>query len=138
MSDAGKDISKSVSVKTNDQARQWLRLRVSGEVEPYVTVEPRRVNLRGTAGEEVSQTVKIIKETDDPFDIRDVSAVRGENIELTLEKTEESGKKGYTLLVKNTRKKPGRYHDSIHLETDSERMSRITIAVSGIIESREE
>lgn len=137
MSDAGKDISKSVSVKTNDQARQWLRLRVSGKVEPYVTVEPRRVNLRGAAGGEVSQTVKIIKETDEPFEIREVSAVRGENIELTLEETEESGRKGYALHVKNTRKKPGRYYDSIHLETDSERMNRITISVSGIIQAGE-
>ncbi|MFP4159740.1 MAG: hypothetical protein ACLFQ9_05140 [Desulfobacterales bacterium] len=125
-------------MKTNDQARQRLRLRVSGKVEPYVTVEPRRVNLRGTAGEEISRTVKITRETDEPFDIREVSAVRGENIELTLEETEESGRKVYTLLVENTREKPGRYHDSIHLETDSDRMDRITIAVSGIIQARKE
>ncbi|MFW6080495.1 MAG: hypothetical protein ACOC7W_01185 [Desulfosalsimonas sp.] len=138
MSDAGKNIGKSVSVETNDRAQPWLRLRVSGKVEPYVTVEPRRVNLRGKAGEDISTTVKVLRETQEPFKIREVSMVRGEYIDCTLEEIEDSGKTGYLMHVKNTRKKPGRYYDSIHLETDSERMSRITIAVSGIIQPREE
>ncbi|MCF8026538.1 MAG: hypothetical protein K9J79_10090 [Desulfobacteraceae bacterium] len=134
LSDAGRKISHSVSAETNDPKHEWLQLRVSGRMKPYITVEPRRVSLRGRTGEEISQTVRIIREAGEPFSISKVSAVRGVDVKYELEEIKDSGKKGYALHIKNTRQRPGRYHDSIHVETDSERIGRITIAVSGIIQ----
>lgn len=106
---------------------------ISGQVKPYITVEPRRVVLRGRAGEKISETVRIIPQTDDPFHIREVSAIRGVDVGYTLEALEESGKRGYALHLENRRKTPGRYHDSIKLETDSDVAETITIAVGGVI-----
>ncbi|MFW6011003.1 MAG: hypothetical protein ACOC8Q_00665 [Desulfosalsimonas sp.] len=106
-------------------------------MEPYVTVEPRRVKLRGRVDEEISRQVRIVPETDDPFGIRKVSAVRGTDIVWELEEISDSGKKSYVLHIKNSRNKPGRYYDSIHLKTESERIGRITIPVSGIIQAAE-
>ncbi|MFP3998455.1 MAG: hypothetical protein ACLFUN_01310 [Desulfobacterales bacterium] len=113
-------------------------MRVSGRVEPYISVEPGRVNLRGRAGDEISETVRIFPETDETFHVLEVSAARGSDIELELDEIKESGKNGYVLHVRNTRKKPGRYYDSIRLRTDSKRMENITIAVSGIIQAQEQ
>ncbi|MCF8035644.1 MAG: hypothetical protein K9K62_02105 [Desulfobacteraceae bacterium] len=118
---------------TNASNNSRLRLVVSGQVKPYITVEPRRVVLRGRAGEKISETVRIIPQTDDPFHIRAVSAIRGVDVRYTLEELEESGKKGYALHLENRRKIPGRYHDSIKLETDSDVAETITIAVGGVI-----
>ncbi|MFP3980277.1 MAG: hypothetical protein ACLFUY_02700 [Desulfobacterales bacterium] len=111
---------------------------ISGKVKPYITVEPRRVVLRGSAGEKVSETVRIIPQTDDTFHIRDVSAVRGKDVRYTLEEVEESGKKGYALYLENRKKTPGRYHDSIHVKTDSDVAERITIPVAGVITASED
>lgn len=97
-------------------------------------MKPKRVNLRGRVGEEISRQVKIVPKTDEPFSIRKVSAVRGKDIVWELEEVSDSGEKSYVLHIKNSRKKPGRYYDSIHLETESERLKRITIPVSGIIQ----
>lgn len=94
--------------------------------------------LRGRAGEKISETVRIIPQTDDPFHIRDVSAIRGVDVRYTLEEVEESGKKGYALHLENRRKTPGRYHDSIHVKTDSDVAETITIAVGGVILASEE
>ncbi|MFW6335284.1 MAG: DUF1573 domain-containing protein, partial [Desulfosalsimonas sp.] len=134
---AGKEIGQSVILETNDSVQPKLRLRVTGKVEPYVTAEPRRVNLRGAAGEKISETVRILSQTKEALSTMEVSAVRGNDIVYELEEIKDSGEKGYLLHVKNIREKPGRYHDSIHLETDSERIGRITIPVSGIIQSAE-
>ncbi len=89
--------------------------------------------LRGRAGEKISETVRIIPQTDDPFHIREVSAIRGVDVRYRLEEIEESGKKGYALHLENRRKTPGRYHDSIHVKTDSDVAETITIAVGGLI-----
>ncbi|MBS3732791.1 MAG: hypothetical protein KGY42_07780 [Desulfobacterales bacterium] len=94
--------------------------------------------MRGRAGEKISETVRIIPQTDDPFHIRDVSAIRGVDVRYTLEEVEESGKKGYALHLENRRKTPGRYHDSIHVKTDSDVAETITIAVGGVILASEE
>lgn len=125
-------------METNDRRQPWLRLRVSGKVKPYITIEPRRVNLRGRVGEKISETVRVIRETDEPFNIRDVSVVRGVDIAWELEEIQNSGKKGYALHIENTRQRPGKYYDSIHLETDSEKVGKITIAISGIIHPAED
>lgn len=108
-------------------------MAVSGQVKHYVKIEPRRVKLSGTAGSKIKETVEIIPQTEDSFHIRKVSAVRGTDIECRLEETEVSGRKAYVLHVENKRKEPGRFYDSIHLETDSDLIDRITIAVSGYI-----
>ena len=89
--------------------------------------------MRGRAGEKISETVRIIPQTDDPFHIRAVSAIRGVEVRYTLEELEESGKKGYALHLENRRKTPGRYHDSIHVKTDSDVAETITIPVGGVI-----
>ena len=118
---------------TNDPDNSRLRLLISGRVKPYITVDPRRVVLRGTVGEKIAETVRILPQTGDPFHIKRVSAVRGVDVSYTLEQIEVSGKKAYALHLENRKQTPGRYHDAIHVKTDSDVAGRITIPVSGII-----
>ncbi len=127
-------MTKTIRVDTNDPENSRLLMRVSGKVAAYITVEPRRLVLKGKAGQAIAQTVRIIPETDDPLTITKVSAVRGEDFDYFLEKIELSGKQIYALRVENTRQEPGRYYDTIHLSTDSDAVNTISVVVAGVIQ----
>ena len=99
----------------------------------YVTVAPRRLVLKGKAGDRIAETVRIIPETDEPLTITKVSAVRGVDFDYTLEQIELAEKQIYALRVENKRKEPGRYYDTIELQTDSDVIGSIPVVVSGII-----
>lgn len=94
---------------------------------------PRRLILKGRAGEPIAETVRIIPETDEPLTITKVSAVRGVDFDYTLEPVKMSDKTIFALRVENKRQKPGRYYDTIHLQTDSEVIRSFSIVVSGVI-----
>lgn len=127
-------MSEIIRLDTNDPENSKLQFKLHGKVEAYVTVAPRRVILKGKAGEPVAQTIRIIPETDEPLNIINVSAVRGVDFDYKMEEIELSGKKIYALRVENKRQEPGRYYDTINLKTDSDVSKTISIVVSGIIQ----
>jgi hypothetical protein len=78
-------------------------------------------------------TVTIIPREKYPFKILDAKAINGKNIRYEfMERPAEEGK-GYTLLIENTRKEKGGYHDTIYLKTDSPIKPQIRIRISGYI-----
>ena len=97
----------------------------------FATVEPGRVNLQGVLGETVSQTVTIIPETEPPFKILQVNAMKGTDFTHTLKETEIKGKKAYELTVTNKRETEGRYYDKLILLTDQTDHEPLMIIVSG-------
>lgn len=108
-------------------------LRITGRVESFVRVEPERVTLNGQVGEPVSETVRIIPQSDKPFEVVRVHALRGTDIAYELETIEVDGKKAYALHVRNNKKTAGRYYDKIFLKIDSDVVDSIPIIVSGNI-----
>jgi len=132
----GRTLTKTIRVKTNMPGQPVLHLTVSGNVENFVTIVPKRVTLRGFSGDKIKSTVKIIPEKKYPFKISDVTAINGKYIRYTLEKTKSSENMEYVLIVENLKNDKGRYFDTIKLTTDSKIRPEIKIYVYGYISDR--
>lgn len=123
-------------VKTNSVKHSALYLTITGKVEQFVDIVPKRVVLRGFSGDSIHATVKIIPKDKYPFTIKKVRSIHPKNIAFTLEKTKSSEKMEYALTVKNLKKTKGRYVDTIKLKTDSKIRPEIKIHVIGNILDR--
>jgi hypothetical protein len=123
-------------VQTNDEKSKKVTLVVSGEVERFVSIVPRRVNLYGKIGTEIKKSVKIIPEKKYPFKIIGLRAGKGDFIEYSLEESKKSSITFYILEVKNKKTTKGGYYDSIYLKTDSEIQPEIRIGIYGNILSK--
>jgi len=114
---------------TNDPQTPEYRLKVSGMVEKFVTIEPRMVRFEGKPGQLKKSSVTIIPEKKYPFIIIKSQAQVGEWIEYALEPWEDVEKKGYRVTVINQKETPGTYRDAIILKTDSSIQPEIRINI---------
>jgi len=113
-----------------------IPLTMMGNVEQFVDIMPKRIVLRGIAGDPIKATLKIIPKDKYPFTIKKAKAANTKNISFTLEKTKRSEKTEYVLTVKNLKKSKGRYADTINIKTDSKIRPEIKIYVIGNILDR--
>jgi len=125
----GKQLHKTITVLTNDPQTPEYRLKVSGMVEKFVTIEPRMVRFEGKPGQLKKSSVTIIPEKKYPFIIIKSQAQVGEWIEYALEPWEDVEKKGYRVTVINQKETPGTYRDAIILKTDSSIQPEIRINI---------
>lgn len=116
---------------TDDPKNAVIELHLKGKVQKFATIEPERVNLQGLLGDTVSQTVTIIPETEVPFKILQVNAMKGTDFTHTLKETEIDGKKAYQLTVVSKKKTEGRFYDKIIILTDRSDYQPIMLIVSG-------
>ena len=128
----GKTLKKKITVLTNDPGNPKLFLTVSGEVEKFATIQPKKVNLIGDLGENLSKSVIITPEKRFPFSIVDIQKPDNSNIEVKIEKTDKATGE-YTLFVQNMKKDQGHYNEKIELITDSMVKPKLTISVNGLI-----
>ncbi len=108
-------------------------LTVSGQVEKFASISPKRVRLIGYAGQPLKTVVKIIPEKKYPFKIIGAQASNQKNIRYTLEETQDLQGTGYILSVENVRKEQGNYYTLISLKTDSKIKPLIQISIYGNI-----
>ena len=129
-------MKKSAEVFTNDQQRPRLSLTISGDVEKFVTIKPRQVNLRGTEGDSIKGSVTIVPEKKYPFKIISSRAKNGKLIKFDVK--EKQGPDGiqYVLNVENLKTDAGRYFDIITLKTDSKFKSELNVRVYGNLRER--
>jgi hypothetical protein len=129
-------MNKSIRVETNDPNNKNFNLKITGDVEKFVTISPSRLRLSGESGASIKGSVKIIPEKKYPFKILSVSAKNGKDIHQELKEAEHKEGKGYLLTVENIKKDAGRYFDVITLKTDSKIRPEIQISVYGNISSK--
>jgi hypothetical protein len=127
---------KTAGVYTNDKNRPRMDLVISGQVEKFVTIRPKHINLRGYTGDAIKASVSLIPEKKYPFKILKVSAKDGKNIKFQLEEVELSANGAYELKVENLKQGTGRYFDTIILETDSKIRPRLRVRVYGNLRPR--
>jgi len=113
-----------------------MDLIISGQVEKFVTIRPRHVNLRGYSGDIIKASVSLIPEKKYPFKIQKVSAKDGSNIKFQLKEVELSANGTYELTVENLKQDTGRYFDTIILETDSAIRPQLKVRVYGNLRLR--
>jgi hypothetical protein len=123
-------------VKTNAPDQSVFYLTVTGNVENFVTIVPKRLTLHGVAGHPIKATAKIIPEKKYPFKIESVSVVNKKNISVKLEEAKDSKMTEYFLTVENLKKTTGRYFDTIKIKTDSNIRPEIKIHVVANISER--
>ena len=131
----GSSLQKGFTVFTNDPAHPEIKLYVSGKVKGYVTVAPRYVRLFGKVGVPLSRSVQILPVDGHQFAIKAVTAQADKFLQYQVKPLDKaSGKKGYLLLVENTKKEPGNYRDTILIKTDSKQKPELRIPVYGRIQ----
>ena len=106
---------------------------MTGDIKKFVTVNPKAVFLTGKEGEPISETVKIIPETDPPFQLLQVNAMSGKDIRYSVTEKEGNGRKFYELLVENAAEAAGRYYDRITIITDRSDQAPLIVNVRGNI-----
>lgn len=127
--------SDTIRLFTTNKIQKEITIPIWGEIKApeIASIKPRRLTLRGSAGEPVKESVNIIPNDKFPFSITEVKPRDGKNIKCDLKEVEESGKKIYILTVENLKKEKGRYYDTINLKTDSKDLPEIRISVSARI-----
>lgn len=112
---------------------------VSGRVEIFAEIRPKHLRLTGKAGEPVTAVVEIIPRLDYPLKNKNVRAMNGQHIQLSMASKAPTGRTVYELTVIASRPAPGRISDVIYIETDSPIRPTLQIPVYGtIIEARKE
>ena len=124
-------MKKTASVYTSDKKRPRMDLTISGQVEKFVTIRPKHINLRGYTGDSIKALVSIIPEKKYPFKILKISAKDGKNIKFQVDEVESSANGAYELKVENLKPDSGRYYDTIFLETDSKIRPKLSVRVYG-------
>ena len=110
---------------------------MTGKVKSYVTITPGSVRLFGTVGSPLSRTVEILPLAGHPFTIKEVKAQHNQFVSFQVKPMDNaSGKKGYLLLVENTKSMPGTYRDTILITTDSEKKPLLRVPIYARIKSR--
>jgi hypothetical protein len=129
-------MKKTANVYTNDKNHPQQDLVIFGQVENFVSINPKSVSLRGFAGDPIESMVTIIPEKKYPFKIIDVCAQNGENIKIELKEKAQSNGSGYELKVENLKATTGRYYDTIILKTDSNVQPELNVRVYGYLRPR--
>lgn len=106
-----------------------INLAVTGAVEKFVTLIPRRLVLRGETGKRISGTVRIIPEKMYPFTLQESEGEVAGKLRFTVRKDDTQEMAAYLLTVENLKKKVGSYQEKIHLKTDHELRPEIEIKV---------
>jgi len=129
-------MKKTASVYSNDKNHSRMDLVITGQVEKFVTIRPKHVNLRGYTGDSIKASVSLIPEKKYPFKILKVRAKDGNNIKFQLEEAGLSGSGAYELKVENLKQDTGRYFDTIILDTDSKIRPQLNVRVYGNLRPR--
>ncbi len=114
----GKKLEKIAEVMSNDPEAPIVNLKMFGQVEKFVTINPAALHLRGLAGEKIKGTVYIIPENKYPFQIMGVQSTGGK-LKFVLTEVKEGSSNGYALSVENLALEAGSYNDTVILKTDS-------------------
>ena len=117
----------------NDPKRRRVNLRVKGKVERFAHFTSRSIVLRGQAGDKIVSELVINQRLEYPFKVLNITASNGRDKKYQLERKVGTQPAVYTLTVENKKSTPGRYFDTIYLQTDSSIHPKIGINVTGII-----
>jgi hypothetical protein len=127
--------TKTLTLFTNDPDDPTVKIDVTAKVNPELIVDPEKIHL-GTIqkGEEVSQTVRLIQNTDQPLSIKSLKLVgQAEYYETDFKEVAPAewanpDRREYLITAKVLPVAPaGKLRANIMLETEFPRLPRFTI-----------
>lgn len=113
-----------------------MKMTIAGMVEKFVTITPKKIFLKGFAGDSIEQKVTIKSVEKYPFRVAKTRTQNGKHIKFELKEMPKGKGYEYELLIKNTRTDPGRYYDTIFLDTVDKNQPEIKIRVSGNVQAK--
>jgi len=126
-------MSKYINVHTDDPKRKTLNLIVSGPVEKFVTIRPKRARLEGKVCKPTKAVISIVQEKKYPFRIMGPTEHEEKDFRYTISKLNTTQNQGYLVTFENLKQNKGRYYKILKLKTDSPIRSEIIIPVHGYI-----
>jgi hypothetical protein len=122
-----------VSIYTNDPKHPKLRVVVTGKIEKFAEIQPKRVHLKGSIGTPLMVEVKISPNPSHPFNIIGVQVRKNKFIRSELIEPCNTETNRCVLRVENLKTTRGRYTDTITIQTDSKVRPSFSIQVVGNI-----
>jgi hypothetical protein len=125
------NVTKSITVVSNDPNSPNFKLTLSGEIVEEISVKPRNINFGSIyLGKEIDEKIEIKTTTESNFKIKKITSSKSfANASIT-----EKNKDGYTIKVTlKDNHKIGRFSGGIYLETDNPRQPKVTIPFFGEI-----
>ena len=107
----GQEISGTVRADTNDKNRPEITIDVSITVKEFASLSPYRIWLKGTPEDDIVEKCTVLPNESYPFKITGIKVRKGVWFDYSWKEIELSGRNGYEITVKNTRKKIGSYQD---------------------------
>jgi hypothetical protein len=130
----GRAFNKTITVTTNDPNQRKIKLKFSGPVSRFASINPTGINLRGTVGEVLQSEAIITPEPRYPFKITEMVLKDGLQGKIDADLDQQDGK--YHVVVKNRVEKAGAYRGRIVLKTDSAVRPELAIYVSAYIKKK--
>ena len=126
-------MKKRITIFTNDPMNPKLYLTISGKVDKFASITPKRVSFIGVVGQNLRSKVTIIPEKKYPFTIKEVVSAEASNVrnELREIKTENGIK--YVVFIENIKTDKGYYNEVLEIITDSDIRPKIRLHINGII-----
>ena len=129
----GQEVEGTLRVATNDDRRPEISIDFSLFVRAFAHVSPYRVWLEGSADEEIVETCTVFPSEEHPFSITGIRARKGGWFRYDYAEIEKDGRRGYEIVVTNTRTRPGPYQDVLFVQTDSRARPEFKIRIEGRI-----
>ncbi len=129
----GKEINGTIRAETNDPARPEITIDISLYVKEFAALNPYRIWLKGSPGEEIVKKSIVIPNENYPFNITGIKTRKGVWFDYDYKEIRENGQKAYEITVRNTRKQPGPYQDVLFVQTDNSARPEFKIRIEGRI-----
>jgi len=124
-------ILKAARIISNDPGSSNETIKVGGFVKPYIAISSKYVELYGSEGQNISQSVDITAGVKKPLLLEPSDFSLSEKVEFSIEAL-EAGKK-YRITFKNINGSADRFRGILKIKTNYEEKPELTIFVKGTI-----
>lgn len=129
-------LKKKITVFTNDPMKPKIFLTISGEVEKFATIIPKRVSFIGVVGQKLRSEVRIIPDEKYPFRINEIISIEPSNIRNELREIKTDNGIEYVVLIENLKTDKGYYNEVLQIITDSDIRPKIRLNINGVIREK--
>lgn len=130
-------MKKTTVVKTDDPEKGRFTLTVKGPVERVVTITPRSLYVKGTAGDTLEGVVRITPSEKHPFTITGLKQKGHFDVKAVLTAPKED-EKSWQVEMTATSGTPVQMYDLITLETDSSYLPTIPVRAYFMFDQKKE
>lgn len=104
---------------SNDPNNEFFDLTITGNVDPILIIEPKKITLTGNADEDLEDEIFITHDKRHPLKILSAEPIKG-NISVKLEEIKGSEQRKYKVKITSLKKEKGTFSDYVSLKTDSD------------------